>query len=112
MRKKIEEHIKTLRNYLIDEMSKIPNVLIYNKDIKSSTIVFNLKGVFPQDTAIYLDNYNISVRAGNHCAKVLKDEINVKNTCRISLYLYNDINDCKKLIEVLNNSDNIFKEIL
>lgn len=109
---KIEEHIRTLRNYLIDEMSKIPNVIIYNKNIKSSTIVFNLKGVFPQDTAIYLDNYNISVRAGNHCAKVLKDEINVKNTCRISLYLYNDINDCKKLIEVLNNSENIFKEIL
>ena len=109
---KIHNHIRTLREYLVTEMSKIPNVFIYNKDIDSSTIVFNLKDVFPQDTAVYLDNYNIAVRAGNHCAKVLKEEIDVKNTCRISLYLYNTKEDCDKLITVLKNSKNIFREIL
>lgn len=109
---KIHNHIRKLREYLVTEMSKIPNVIIYNKDIDSSTIVFNLKDVFPQDTAVYLDNYNIAVRAGNHCAKVLKEEIDVKNTCRISLYLYNTKEDCDKLINVLKNSKNIFQEIL
>ena len=109
---KIHNHIRNLREYLVTEMSKIPNVIIYNKDIDSSTIVFNLKDIFPQDTAVYLDNYNIAVRAGNHCAKVLKEEIDVKNTCRISLYLYNTKEDCDKLINVLKNSKNIFQEIL
>ena len=109
---KIHNHIRKLREYLVTEMSKIPNVIIYNKDIDSSTIVFNLKDIFPQDTAVYLDNYNIAVRAGNHCAKVLKEEIDVKNTCRISLYLYNTKEDCDKLITVLKNSKNIFQEIL
>lgn len=36
-------------------------------------MAFNIKGVFSQDTAIYLDKYNICVRAGNHCAKILKN---------------------------------------
>lgn len=109
---KIDNYIKELRNYLINEMDKIPNLIIYNKDIDSSTVVFNIDKVFPQDTSIYLDNYNISIRAGNHCAKVLKEELNVNNTCRIVLYLYNTKEDCDKLIKVLNNSENIFKEIL
>lgn len=108
----IEKHVKDIRNYLLEEMEKIPNVVIYNKDIDGATIVFNLEDVFPQDTAIYLDHYNINVRAGNHCAKVLKEEISAKNTCRISLYLYNTKEECDKLIEVLKDSKNIFKVIL
>lgn len=40
--------------------------------------MFNIKDVFAQDTAVYLNNYNICVRAGNHCAKILKDELGIK----------------------------------
>lgn len=109
---KIENHIKETRNYLLNEMKKIDNIIIYNKEIDSNTIVFNIDGVFPQDTAVYLDSYHIAVRAGNHCAKVLKEEIQVKNTCRISLYLYNTKEECDQLIKALKQSKDIFKVIL
>ena len=65
--------------------------------------------VFSQDTAVYLNKYNICVRAGDHCAKLLKDVIGVSNTCRISLYFYNTKEEIDKLVEVLNNN-NILKE--
>lgn len=109
---KIEQHEEKLKHYLVEQLSKIPNVKIYNKNSKSGIVLFNLDGVFAQDTAVYLNNYNICVRAGNHCAKMLKDEIGIKNTCRISLYFYNTKEEIDKLIEVLKRSENIFKEVI
>ena len=65
-----------------------------------------------QDSSIYLNNYHISVRAGNHCAKVLKDELGIKNTVRVSMYLYNNYEDIDKLINTLKNSEDIFKIVI
>ena len=36
----------------------------------------------------------------------------VKNTVRVSMYLYNSLEDVEKLVEVLKNSKDIFKIIL
>lgn len=108
----IHNHELELKEYFLEQAKDIPNLIIYNKDIKGNTVVFNLEDVFAQDTAIYLNNYKICVRAGNHCAKILKDEIDVKNTCRISFYLYNTKEEIDKLIEVLKNSKDIFNIVL
>ena len=109
---KIHEHEIKLRNYFLDKVKDIDNIIIYNKNSNSGIISFNLDGVFSQDTSIYLNKYNICVRAGNHCAKMLKDEMNIRNTVRISMYLYNDYSDIDKLVEVLKNSKDIFKVVL
>ena len=61
-------------------------IIIYNKNSQSGILAINLDGVFSQDASMYLNHYNICVRAGNHCAKMLKDEMNIRNTVRISLY--------------------------
>lgn len=109
---KIESYEKDLRKYLVDKLSLIPNVTIYNKNINTGIVLFNLNDVFAQDTAVYLNNYHICVRAGNHCTKMLKDELGIKNTCRISLYFYNTKEEIDRLIDVLEKSENIFKEVL
>ncbi len=108
---KIEQYEKDLRKYAIDELKKVQNIIIYNEKSESSIITFNIDGIFAQDLAIYLDKYNICIRAGNHCAKMLKDELGVKNTCRISLYFYNNKEDIDKLVLALNNK-NIKNEII
>lgn len=107
----ISEYVSNLRKYAISKMEVLNNIDIYNKDIKSSTIIFNVKNVHSQDTATYLNKNGICVRAGNHCAKILKEEIGVSNTCRISLYFYNTKEDIDKLVKVLDNN-NILKESL
>ncbi len=108
----ITEHEQALKDYAIEQLSSIDNVILYNKHTDSGIIAFNLKDVFSQDTALYLDQYNICVRAGHHCAKILKDEFNTKNTCRISFYLYNTKEEIDKLIDVLKNSKDIFKTLV
>lgn len=109
---KINEYEKNLRKYLINELNKIDFIEVYNKNNDTNIVVFNIKGVFAQDAAIYLDKYNICVRAGNHCAKMLDNVFNVSNTVRISLSFYNTKEEIDLLINVLKNSGNIWKEIL
>ena len=108
----INEYEKNLRKYLINELNKIDFIEVYNKNNDTNIVAFNIKGVFAQDAAIYLDKYNICVRAGNHCAKMLDNVFNVSNTVRISLSFYNTKEEIDLLINVLKNSGNIWKEIL
>ena len=109
---KINKYEKNLRKYLINELNKIDFIEVYNKNNDTNIVAFNIKGVFAQDAAIYLDKYNICVRAGNHCAKMLDNVFNVSNTVRISLSFYNTKEEIDLLINVLKNSGNIWKEIL
>ena len=108
----IHNYEQDLRKYLINELSKLDFIEIYNKENNSTTVSFNIKGVFSQDTAVYLDKYNICVRAGNHCAKILNNVFHINNTCRISLSFYNTKEEIDLLINVLKNSKNIWQEIL
>ncbi len=107
----IYKHEIELRNYLINELEKIDNIKIYNKHSESGIVAINYVDVFAQDLAIYLNKYHICVRAGNHCAKILKDEIGIKNTVRISLALYNTKEEIDYLIKVLKNP-NLRNEII
>lgn len=109
---KIHEYEILLKNYFLDAIKDIPNLIIYNKNSDSGIIALNIDGVFAQDTSVYLNHYKIAVRAGNHCAKMLKDEIKIKNTVRVSMYFYNNYEDIDKLVEALKNSKDIFKVVL
>ena len=108
----IHKYEVELKKYLLEKLNNISNIKVYNKKSNSGILTFNIDGVFAQDSSIYLNNYNIFVRAGNHCTKMLKDDIGVKNTVRVSLYLYNNKDDVDKFIEVLRNSEDIFKIVI
>ena len=108
----IERQEKELRKYLIDNLKTIDNVILYNENSDAGIVLFNLKDIFPQDTSVYLNTYHICIRAGNHCAKILKDELGIRNTCRISLYFYNTKEEIDVLINALKKSKNIFEVVI
>lgn len=108
----IHKHELELKEYAVNELEKIPNIKIYNKDSKSGIVIFNIDKIFSQDTAVFLNHYNICVRAGNHCAKIAKDELNVSNTTRASFYLYNNKEEIDKLVKALKEQEKIFDIIL
>ena len=107
----ISKYENELTIYAINELNKLDGINIINKNIKGSIITFNYKDIFAQDLAIYLNKYNICLRAGNHCTKMLKEVIGIKNTCRISLSFYNTKEEIDRLIEILKNP-NIKEEII
>lgn len=108
----IHKHELELKKYLISKIENMDNIIIYNKHTESGIVTFNIKNVFAQDTSIYLNTYGIAIRAGNHCAKILKDEIGIKNTCRISFYIYNTFEEVDKLVEALKNSDKLYDVVI
>ena len=101
-----------LREYFVNKLSEVEDVIIYNKDINSNTILFNIKDIFSQDTSRYLNHYHICVRAGNHCAKMVKDLIGISNTCRVSLYFYNTKEEIDKFVDVIKNREDLMKVII
>lgn len=108
----IKEYEHKLKRYLVSKLKELDFIEIYNEHNAGSIVAFNIKNVFSQDTAVYLDKYNICVRAGNHCAKILNNIFGINNTCRISLSFYNTKEEIDKFIEVLKNSKNLYNEIL
>ena len=108
----IYNHEHELRQYLINKLVDLKHIDIINLEADTGIIAFNVDGIFSQDVAVYLDKYNICVRAGNHCAKILKDAVGVRNTCRVSLYLYNTKDEIDRLVELLSDKNRILKEMI
>ena len=109
---KIANYEHELRVYLIDALKNIAHIKLINPNSQGSIVAFNIEGIFSQDVACYLNKYHICLRAGNHCAKMLKDVIGTTNTCRISLYFYNTKAEIDLLVSLLKDKNKILKEML
>ena len=53
---------------------------------------------------IVLAQQNIYIRSGHHCAQLIMNKLNIESSNRISLYIYNDIEDIDNLIKGIEKS--------
>lgn len=88
--------------YLRSKLSKLPNIIVYNKRNHSNIILFNLKDFHPHDVVNYLARNNVILRAGNFCCPNLKKIISVTSALRVSLAFYNNKKEIDKLIFLLS----------
>lgn len=100
----IEEYEKELHQYAIDKIKKLDNIILYNQNGDTGIITFNVKDVFAQDSASYLDSKGICVRSGNHCAKILVNFLQVSATIRASLYFYTTKQEIDAFVEALKTT--------
>lgn len=96
----IENKEKVLRDRALKGLKNLEHIEIYNEDNEASTITFNIKNVFAQDAASYFAKYNICLRAGQHCAKLIDGVIDTYASVRCSFYFYNTLEEVDKFIEV------------
>jgi len=99
----IEWYESELHKYFISKIQELPNIELYNPKANNCIVTFNVKGIFAQDVASYLNKYHIAVRSGNHCAKILLNVIGVSETIRASLYFYNTKEEIDKFIDVIKD---------
>ena len=103
---KIYKHEKQLVDFVLQELSNIKDVNIYGLQSDSierrlGVISFNIKNINPNDVGMYLNEGNIFVRTGHHCAQILMKKLKVEGTVRASFYIYNSIEDAVKLVEYI-----------
>jgi cysteine desulfurase/selenocysteine lyase len=79
-----------------------------NVEVRGSTFSFGFRGIHPHDLSQVLDQRNVCVRAGHHCAKPLMRLLGVNATARASFYVYNDTTDVDTLADALDSASDIF----
>jgi cysteine desulfurase/selenocysteine lyase len=79
-----------------------------NVEVRGATFSFGFRNIHPHDLSQVLDQRNICLRAGHHCAKPLMRLLGVNATARASFYLYNDNNDVDALADALDDASDIF----
>jgi cysteine desulfurase / selenocysteine lyase len=79
-----------------------------NVEARGATFSFAFRDVHPHDLSQVLDQRNVCVRAGHHCAKPLMRLFGVNATARASCYLYNDEADIDALADALDSASDIF----
>lgn len=102
----IAEHELKLNTYITAELQKIPQIKIVGpKDAKdrSGIIDFYIEGTDMHKFAIMLDEMaNIEIRSGQHCVHSWFASKKILNSARVSLYLYNTIEEAEAFITNLN----------
>jgi cysteine desulfurase/selenocysteine lyase len=108
-RDNILEHEETLTGYGVDRLSRIPGLrLVEAGQRRLGILSFDLEGVHPHDLAQVLDQHQVAVRAGHHCAQPLVEKLGLNATTRASLGVYNDESDIDRLAEALEAAREMF----
>ncbi|MFN3216437.1 MAG: SufS family cysteine desulfurase [Acidimicrobiales bacterium] len=109
----VREHEVALTGYTMRRLTET-----YGDDIvihgpaepaeRGGVLSFAYRDVHPHDMAQVLDQHNVCVRAGHHCAKPLMQVLGVGATTRASLYVYNDESDVDVFVDALAEAGDIF----
>ncbi len=89
-------------------LAEIPDIVLYGSDASLSTVSFNLQGIHPHDLATFLDEQNIAVRAGHHCAQPLMARLGIPATARASFGVYNNDADVDQLVAAVSAARRYF----
>jgi len=109
-RENIVQHEEALTGYGVDRLSRIPGLRLLGAGQRRLGILsFDLEGVHPHDVATVLDQHQVAVRAGHHCAQPLMESLGLTGTTRASLGVYNDESDIDALVEALEATREIFR---
>ncbi len=75
---------------------------------RGGVVSFAFRDLHPHDVSQVLDQRNVCIRAGHHCAKPLMRLLGVAATARASFYVYNDREDVDALADALDGVADIF----
>jgi len=107
----IHAHEHELRNYVVEQLKDEKGITIFNGHGQTPLITFNIDDVHPHDTASFLDQHGVAVRAGHHCNQLTMDYLNQDATVRASIAIYNTKEDCDELIKAIKDTRDFFHSL-
>lgn len=109
----VRRHEMELTRYAIDTLNERygDDITIHgpdNVEVRGGVLSFAFADIHPHDVSQVLDQRNVCIRAGHHCAKPLMRILGAHATARASLYIYNDRSDIDALADALADATDIF----
>ncbi|MGH8951339.1 MAG: aminotransferase class V-fold PLP-dependent enzyme [Acidimicrobiia bacterium] len=105
------QHDRELAGIALDRLGDVPGLHIQGpQDLedRGGVISMSMDGVHAHDLATILDEQDVAVRSGHHCAKPLMRRLGVAATARASFYVYNTEEDIDALIGGLRRAGELF----
>ncbi len=90
------------------ELGARNDVTLFGPADSTGIVSFMLDGVHPHDLGTILDEENVAIRAGHHCAQPLMEHLGVPATARASFGLYSDEQDIAALVRGIERTKRIF----
>jgi cysteine desulfurase/selenocysteine lyase len=84
------------------------DVTLFGPDDAAGIVSFAIRGVHPHDLGTILDEEDVAIRAGHHCAQPLMEHLGVDATARASFGLYSDEDDIAALLRGIERTKRIF----
>jgi cysteine desulfurase/selenocysteine lyase len=107
----VRNHEIKVTEYAMKKLDAIKSLTMYgprDASKKGGVISFRLDGIHPHDIAQILDQDNVCVRVGFHCAQPLHDTFIGGPTVRASFYVYTEESDIDMLVSGLLHVQKIF----
>ena len=109
----VRHHEMTVTGYAIDSLTERfgDDLTIFgprNVEVRGGALSISFRDLHPHDISQVLDQTNVCVRAGHHCAKPLMRVLGVSATARASFYVYNDEADVDALANGLDAATDFF----
>jgi len=101
-------HESALAAQTRDALRAINSITLYGPEQSAGIVSFSMDGLHPHDIGTILDEENVAIRAGHHCAQPLMDHLGVPATARASFGIYNDEDDVAALVRGLERVKRIF----
>ena len=89
-------------------LADISGVTLFGPEDSAGIVSFNVDGVHAHDTATILDDADVAVRAGHHCAQPLMERLGVPATARASFAAHSDSSDIAALVRGIEQVKRIF----
>ena len=95
----IREHEEQITQYALKQLAEIPQVKVLgNPKERGALISITLDGIAVGDAAMILDEENVAVRSGHHCAQPVMDRFGLDATLRLSFGAYTLERDIDRFI--------------
>ncbi len=104
----IASHEETMTRMARAELGRINSLRLFGPEDSAGIVSFQLGDIHPHDLGTILDEENVAIRAGHHCAQPLMDHLGVPATARASFGLYSDEDDIAALIRGIERTARIF----
>lgn len=105
---RIHAHETALVTETRDALAGINSVRLFGPADSAGIVSFAVEGVHPHDVATILDEGNVAIRAGHHCAQPLMELLEVPATARASFGVYNGPADVAALVRGIERVTRIF----